>query len=163
MQAQAAALSKSWRPKVPRHPLAPEAADASDGDADGDGGPPPEPQSSAVCARCGVAGCCSACSDCLRFLVAPPHARCVPRGPSYFYGCGLGFTPVRAERDAAKADSGSVDYWRQLGRMALWQLGVWLFGLLIVAMITVARSQARADSIQEYLLVGWGTCWLIRV
>jgi hypothetical protein len=187
MQAQAAALSGGWPPS---EPVAAAAAAAA--------APEPPRQSGAVCNCCGKAGCSVTCADGLRFLVAPPHARCVPRGPSYFYGCGLGFTPVRGARGATKADVGSMvrgrrrgqgraraggssavarriafdchytarlasplnlshprpqDYWRQLGRMMLWQVGVWLFGLMVVAMILAARSKAPVDGLPGYFQV----------
>lgn len=50
----------------------------------------------------------------------------------------------------------SQDYWRQLGRLALWQAGVWLFGLLIVAMMIAARSKREVRSVAAFLAVGAG-------
>lgn len=92
------------------------------------------------------------CGEALRMLVAPPGgcgAACVPRGPSYYFGCSFAFSPMLAGPRAAAASSGGNgggEYWRQLGAMLLWQSGMLVFGLLVVTMIAAAGGGGRASA-----------------
>ncbi len=110
LQLQAAALSGSLNPA--KGAGGPEAATAaaglSEAKLDKTTSETATKQTSAFCNHCGVAGCCVSCVDGLRFLAAPPLGRCAPRGASYFYGCGLGFSPIRGAAAALKTDLGSM-------------------------------------------------------
>jgi len=123
---------------------------------------------SAVCGACGVAGCSPRCSEALRFLVAPPNAHCTPRGPSFFFGCSLGFNPLLGPKPGGSGGGNGVDeagdggaaaarreYWRQLGGMMTWQFGMWVFGLFVVVMMVAARAREPVLSAADYAQVGW--------
>lgn len=90
------------------------------------------PPDAGACGACGAAGCSPGCSESFRHLVAPPHARCIPRGPTFFFGWRLGFNPLGAgsARQAASADKDGDakaarerEYWRELAKMTYWQVG----------------------------------------
>jgi hypothetical protein len=125
---------------------------------------------SALCGACGKAGCSPSCSDALRFMAAPPHAHCTPRGPTFFFGCSFGFSPLLGPRpkmggspdedgeDEADCGGGAAaerrEYYRQLGGMLTWQAGMWFFGLLVVVMMVAAGTRDPILTVADYVEVG---------
>jgi len=44
-----------------------------------------------------------------------------------------------------------------MGRMLVWQIGVWFFGLLLLVLMVAARSASTVSDLQQYLDLIWQT------
>lgn len=107
----------------------------------------------AVCGLCGAAGCDSGCnSNMCGYLLAPPGARCIPRGPTYYFGWHIGFTPLKPLDGSGKVHDGG--YWKQLYKMLVWHTMMWAFGLMILLLIIAARQPIVVANVPQYAQVG---------
>jgi hypothetical protein len=110
----------------------------------------PDDLSSNGCPPCAPGG--AGCAGGARGALAPPGARCVPRGESYFIGCQLGLMPVRSPASrAALGAHGGFGYWRQLLRFAAWMAAVWLAWLLVLMAVTLAMRTGPGDAVSGLL------------